>query len=331
MKKYHWPRRVLSLLLCLVLAIGFFPAGAIDRAEAATGYVTDNLVLHLDANNNTGSGFDANATTWKNLAAGGEEIKINGQTWGTDETYGSKYLSFSNNYIILPESVRQAIAGENFTVEFIMDDYTASDKNNIINVMCVTGDDAWIKSMTDAGSKGGVVNDNFVLFVTQSTDSKTYTEIKFRSAWWDNGWNIMAKDTSSYARANGTTVNGKTNTLTYDHDGYSYYYLDGVQTSTGASQNMDSKTISLDGFKINGTWQTERKPQVAFGAATDTIKSRSFHGNVKAIRIYKDVLTPEEAAQNAAADKANYYTEQKPATIAVPEGYVTDNLVFFVA
>ena len=131
MKKYHWPRRVLSLLLCLVLAIGFFPAGAIDRAEAATGYVTDNLVLHLDANNNTGSGFDANATTWKNLAPGGESIKINGQTWGTDETYGSKYLSFSNNYIILPESVRQAIAGENFTVEFIMDGYTASDKNNI--------------------------------------------------------------------------------------------------------------------------------------------------------------------------------------------------------
>ena len=84
MKKYHWPRRALALILCLVMVLGFFPNGIISRAEAATGYVTDNLVLHLDANNNTGSGFDANATTWKNLAAGGEDIKINGQTWGTD-------------------------------------------------------------------------------------------------------------------------------------------------------------------------------------------------------------------------------------------------------
>ena len=105
MKKYHWPRRVLSLLLCLVLAIGFFPAGAIDRAEAATGYVTDNLVLHLDANNNTGSGFDANATTWKNLAPGGELIKVNGQTWGTESSTGAHYLSFNENYILLPDSV----------------------------------------------------------------------------------------------------------------------------------------------------------------------------------------------------------------------------------
>ena len=100
MKKYHWPRRVLSLLLCLVMVLGFFPNGIVDRAAAATGYVTDNLVLHLDANNNTGLGFDPNATTWKNLASGGELIKINGQTWGTDTTYGSHYLDFDDNYIL---------------------------------------------------------------------------------------------------------------------------------------------------------------------------------------------------------------------------------------
>ena len=132
MKKYHWPRRVLSLLLCLVMVLGFFPNGIVDRAAAATGYVTDNLVLHLDANNNTGLGFDPNATTWKNLASGGELIKINGQTWGTDATYGSRYLDFDDNYILLPESVRQTLSGTEFTIEFVLEDFV--DGGNINNV-----------------------------------------------------------------------------------------------------------------------------------------------------------------------------------------------------
>ena len=317
MKKYHWPRRVLSLLLCLVMVLGFFPNGIVDRAAAATGYVTDNLVLHLDANNNTGLGFDPNATTWKNLASGGELIKINGQTCGTDTTYGSHYLDFDDNYILLPESVRQTLSGTEFTIEFVLEDFV--DGGNINNVMCVTGADSYISQfVANGGTKNplsSVVNDNFVIFAWGGGSHS------FRTCYGTNPWNTI----NNYATVGINALNKKTNSLTFSSTAGSKWYQDGVNKSTGANK-APGQTITLDGYLEDGVWQTANKPQIAFGAASDVIDSRFFDAKVRAIRIYSDTLSTAEMQQNAAMDAQKYYTQQLDPT----DGYVTDNLVLYL-
>ena len=309
-------KRALSLLLCLVMVLGFFPAGIVSRTDAAikTGYVTDNLVLHLDANNNTGSGYDPNATTWKNLASGGEQIKINGQAWGTDATYGTHYLNFNENYILLPDSVRQALSGTEFTIEFVLDNFVDGG-SGINNIMCVTGADSYISQFVANGGEknpGAVVNDNFVIFAWAGSNHS------FRTCYGTNPWSTI----NNYASIGNSAVNQKTNTLTFSSTAGSKWYQDGTQKASG-SNAASGKTITLDGYLENGVWQTANLPQIAFGAATDVVADRHFKANVRSIRIYADTLTADEMKQNAAQDNENFYTEMPDPNA----GYVTDNLV----
>lgn len=51
-------RRLTALLLALSLLTGLLTVTAAAEEGTGTGYVTDGLVLQLDANNNTGSGHD---------------------------------------------------------------------------------------------------------------------------------------------------------------------------------------------------------------------------------------------------------------------------------
>lgn len=48
-----------------------------------SGYRTADLILHLDAINNTGYGHSSNATTWKNLA-GNFDVTLYNASWGSD-------------------------------------------------------------------------------------------------------------------------------------------------------------------------------------------------------------------------------------------------------
>ena len=318
MKKNHWSRRVLSLLLCLVLVLGFFPAGAIEFAAAAdTGYVTDNLVLYLDANNNTGSGFDANATTWKNLAPGGEEIKVNGQTWGTESSTGAHYLSFNENYILLPDSVRQALAGSEFTIEFVMDGFVDGG-SGINNIMCVTGADSYIAQFkANGGTKdaGAVVNDNFVIW------SNAGGSHNFRTCVGTGSWSLI----NNYAAVGNGELNGRTNSLNFSSTAGNKWYQNGMLMSSGSNKTSGTK-MTMDGYLENGTWQTTNKPQVAFGAATDVVSGRHFKGNVKAIRVYADTLTTAEIVQNSRVDTEKYYSVAP----AAASGYVTEDLVLYL-
>ena len=273
------------------------------------GYVTDNLVFFVDAKLNTGTGYSATTTEWVDLtdATGATKVKTNGNTWGTDTEYkDSYYLNFNNNYVILPEEVRAAIDGKSeFTIEFLLDDMDealGTTTSLVKNIISVTGDDAWIKSMTDAGSKGGVVNDNFVIFMNGSSSGSNKDGFCFRTCY-GSGWSAIY---SSYAKVAAGTVSGVTNTISFKSGDKSVWYQDGTQA---ASTTNKSNTVDLSGFKIGGTWQTTRKPQVTFGAPTDVISGRTFKANVRAIRIYSDVLTAQEAAQNAAMDISRYYTD----------------------
>lgn len=309
------PRAATAWLLTLVMILGLFSGimvVPVSAAEADEGYVTDGLVLQLDAINNAGTGtHDSTATTWTDLVSG-TAIDLNGNTWGEDS------LIIDNNYIILPEDVRKAIAGTEFTVEFLIEDLDSTPGSAIKNIMAVTGDDEWIDVTTSAGS---TPNDNFVIFMNES-DGNNNGKFCFRTCYTNSngGWTKINSTGNDYAKVTGSELNQVTNTITFTSGGSSVWYVDGVSTSTAAN---DAKTVGVDGFKVNGTWQTERTPQVIFGAATDTVSSRAFYGEVKAIRVYNRALTAEEAEQNAAADQAHFYPQ--PSYDA--DGYLSNGLV----
>ena len=54
-------------------------------------YVTDGLILHYDAINNTGNGHSDTTTTWTDLSGNGNDATITGGTWS------DKYLSFTTS------------------------------------------------------------------------------------------------------------------------------------------------------------------------------------------------------------------------------------------
>ncbi|MBR5218047.1 MAG: hypothetical protein IKV68_06790, partial [Oscillospiraceae bacterium] len=296
-----------------------------EESVVPAGYVTDDLVLYLDANNNTGSGYDSTSTVWANLVAPDQTVAINGQVWGSDREHGSHYLAFDDNYILLPDEVRRALAGERFTIEFVMDDFTIENNGSICNVMCVTGDDAYIKEFKDGDrtKTEATPNDSFVIFAARNGSD----DVKFRTCYGTTGWASITEE-GKYANVKASKMSGVTNALLFDNAEGQKWYLDGDLEATKEIA-VEGKTINLNGFKVGSTWTSDRTCQIAFGAATDVIANRYFNGNVKAIRIYRDTLTAAEIAQNAAADQVRYYTDYVPAAV-IPEGYETDGLVLFL-
>ena len=61
------------------------------QTPSGPSYVSNGLVLHYDAINNTGNGHSSNTTTWKDLSGNGNDAKITGGTWGTN------YLRFTQS------------------------------------------------------------------------------------------------------------------------------------------------------------------------------------------------------------------------------------------
>ena len=58
-------------------------------------YVSNGLVLHYDAINNTGSGHNSSTTTWKDLSGNGNDSTITGGTW-TDNSLNFTASNKSN-------------------------------------------------------------------------------------------------------------------------------------------------------------------------------------------------------------------------------------------
>ena len=308
---YNRLLRLPALILSITVLLGILPAAATDSVPK--DYVTDGLILHLDAIDNEGTGtHSAEATGWVNLVNPGETIDIRDNAWGTD------YLDL-NNYIVLPDSVRQAICGKAFTVEFLLEDFdTSKDSGTIRNLMALTGDDEWIASLTE---KGATPNDSFVIFMNQAGGNND-GKFCFRTCYTTDGVQYTKVNSSGpdYAKVDAAAINQVTNTITFQSGGNSVWYLDGETASTAKNT---SNTVSADGFVVEGSYQTERPPQVIFGAASDTVSNRAFSAKIKAIRIYNRELTAEEAAQNAAADEARYYPQPE----YDEDGYIQDGLV----
>ena len=327
--------KALAMLLALVMVIGMLPGTAFaaePSAAEAAGYVSDDLVLWLDANNNTGNGYDAAATQWVNLANPEQKVDVSKFSWGTDSEHNAHYLNLANGWIILPDEVRQAIGSSEFTIEFIMDDYDGVSKSGdtIRNLMNATGDAEWLTAQTKAVA---TPNDNFVLFMNEYGGGNS-GKFCFRTCYTNssNGWTKLNTSAGSdYCKVDGSLINDVTNSLTFKAGGTSHWYLGGKDSGYPAVNS--NKKIDVEGFRTNpskaDTWQTARKPQITFGTDNSVIASRvPFSAKVKAIRVYKSELSAAEVRQNAAADQERYYTFTP--TKLPTQNYVTDNLVLWL-
>lgn len=75
--------------------------------NAGANYVSDGLILHYDAINNTGNGHSTTATTWKDLSGNGNDATITGGSW-------------SDNYLTFTQSNQQngVKTNSNFPIDF---------------------------------------------------------------------------------------------------------------------------------------------------------------------------------------------------------------------
>jgi hypothetical protein len=76
-------------------------AGAVVPNQPASGYVMGGLIQHFDADNNTGSGHSATATTWKDLSNSGNDGTLQNYSMAT---WQANHLPFNgaNQYVTTP-------------------------------------------------------------------------------------------------------------------------------------------------------------------------------------------------------------------------------------
>lgn len=179
-----------------------------------TPYLQDNLVFHLDASNNTGNGFDENAIQWTDLASN-TKVDINGNTWGKDSAHQDSYYLDVNGYIKLPEAVKNALSGDEWTVEFIVDSYPESlpEGEAARNIISLEGE--------------AQESDSFLL--CETVDGLKLTAFD------------QTLDTTVKAIA------GVTNAITFDGSKLAVY-TQGVENASSAV--VEGESLNLDGFDL---------------------------------------------------------------------------------
>lgn len=83
-----------------------------SQVHSTNSYISDGLILHYDAINNTGNGHSNTATVWKDLSGNGNYGTINGVTWKSD----SLLFDGIDDWVSIDE-----INPENITVEVVME------------------------------------------------------------------------------------------------------------------------------------------------------------------------------------------------------------------
>ena len=166
-------------------------------------YVSNGLVLHYDAINNTGSGHNSSTTTWKDLSGNGNDSTITGGTW----TNNSLDFTTSNT----SKGVRTK---SNFPIDF----------NNTFNIVF----------------KLSNVNSVEVLFGSRSSSSNGFMLFNYNSS---NALSLDTKGSSTRINlGNRLSANTNYDvTVTFSGTTAKLYVngqLSGTKTFTDASLNM---------------------------------------------------------------------------------------------
>ena len=102
-------------------------------------YVKDGLVLCYDGINNTGTGHSSVATTWKDLSGNN-----NDGTFTLDDTvtWNADRLKFTNSITMvnINDNILSTINGNQFTIQFIVDDYQYVSGTSYPKILWSTND-----------------------------------------------------------------------------------------------------------------------------------------------------------------------------------------------
>lgn len=112
---------IISIGLCMMLS-----------SAKTTGYVTDGLVGFFDGDDNSNGTHNKQATVWKDLSGKGNDITVvlNETNFWEDNGYHLDTIE-----IPIPNAIRDAINGSEFTVEVVLDHFQTKgrDFNTFVN------------------------------------------------------------------------------------------------------------------------------------------------------------------------------------------------------
>ena len=129
-------------------------------------YISDGLVLHYDAINNTGAGHDSTAQEWKDLSGNGNDGILNEGTWNTN----SLYLDGENDFVNCGERNY-----DNITLELVvMHDENTPDTTSQMLVNIELGGYGLYKAADSYNTMQGYFDSNYVRITAGNKIIKNY-------------------------------------------------------------------------------------------------------------------------------------------------------------
>ena len=203
--------KLTALLLCISIAISLLVAIPVSAED--DGIVKEGLVAWYDGVNNTGSGHNASATTWKDLAGNNDiTLTTDANTHFTDDAF---LLNSKKNKF--PSAIKNVINSAEFTVELTLGDVTPIGAS-------------FATLLNNLKEDGTASNDNFALFYRVEGN---YIEFKFQSA----------KDGRPKASNGLNYLKNSTIAITFKAGGNVCMYSNGILIGQGKA----TATINADG------------------------------------------------------------------------------------
>ena len=264
-----------------------------DFASYSGGIAKDDLVLWLDAKNNTGNGWtDKDSTVWKDLSSGGNDAQLtwNGKKSGETLSFTEKWeymqwahggLEFYGNgrgyYAELEKSLSQYLQS-GYTVEMIYT-YQTPKFTGHSSVL------SWEEG-TVAGGFLASYNNNYGY-------GAIYYTINSAGTGTEGVW-IRGTSTDAVSGTMSRTAAYTAGDLNANGQGTLRYYINGGKLAE-ATATVSFRNTSDMRWQIGRGWG-----------------NGSYMMRVYGIRVYNRQLTDEELAQNAAYDSWYYFGGSRP-------------------
>lgn len=257
---------------------GIYELQLIDKAEnkseikQAYAYVKDGLLLYYDAQNNTGSGYDKNATTWKDLSGNANDGILHNFNGNSSSGWTNNYLKFDGvNDSVETTNALAYNQSKSTTVEFVDVD-GASAKVSKNTVLFET-------SVNSNNNKGAFYIDTREYGIKDLTYAAKYSGVKNHKM--VNG--ILTEKTKSYTLSCDTRRAVNQNIKIYGN---------GKNQQVVEILNQDITDLPLDDYKLY------------IGSRANTTLFTSM--NLGTVRVYNRALTDEEIRINYAIDKVKF-------------------------
>ena len=268
---------VFAMIASMVLGCFVFSTSAATAKE----YVKEGLVAWYDASNNSNGSNLPDTDTWKDLSGNVNHISIASAVSNGQITWSGNSLLINGEtgcYLQLPDGVKAALMGDAYTIEIVTGElnYTAT---------------AYITLLSSA-------NDELSVFIrcsaTDPADDE-YLKLEYKNQ------DANGDSNRPYMKDAWNQFNGKTLAVTSDLTAF-----DGTRNmSENLPDNKPNVFMYSDGVEV-AKGESEYNMDLDYVYFGNTAETRRWGGEIYALRIYNRALTPDEIADNAAADQYNY-------------------------